>query len=369
MHDTGPPWRRPGFRPPWWPEDEPFPPAGPRPWGSHRRMFVRRVALGLIVFVAFLAGTIALATALVSRALGVRGGPLLGASLVGLAILVVGLVVVVRVVRGAAAPLGDVMEAADRVAAGDYGARVEPRGPGEVRRLGEAFNQMAERLGSTEERRRSLFADVAHELRTPMSVIRGSAEGMLDGIYPPDRSHLQTVLDETVIMARLLDDLQTLSTAEAGALRLHPEPTEPAALVADAVVAFRGAAEQRGVELSDEVAPGLPALDVDPVRIGEVLSNLVANALRHTPGGGEVAVRAQSTPGGVTFTVTDNGPGIRPTDLPHVFDRFWKSADSGGSGLGLAIAKHLVEAHGGTIAAESGPGPGTTVRVHLPRPR
>jgi signal transduction histidine kinase len=329
-------------------------------------MFVRRVAFGLIVFVAFLAGTIALATALVSRALGVRGGPLLGASLVGLAVLVGGLVVVVRIVRGAAAPLGDVMEAADRVAAGDYGARVQPRGPGEVRRLGEAFNQMAERLGGAEERRRSLFADVAHELRTPMSVIRGSAEGMLDGIYPPDRSHLQTVLDETVVMALLLDDLQTLSTAEAGALRLHTEPTAPAALVADAVAAFRGTAHQRGVELSGDAAPDLPALDVDPVRIGEVLSNLMTNALRHTPRGGEVAVRADITPAGVAFTVTDDGPGIPVADLPRVFDRFWKSADSGGSGLGLAIAKHLVEAHGGTIAADSGPGRGTTVRVTLP---
>jgi two-component system sensor histidine kinase BaeS len=367
MREGGPPWHRSGFRPPWWPDDEPFPPEGHRPWGFRRRRFIRRVAFGLLVFVAFLAGTIALATALVSRALGVRGGPLFGASLVGLAVLAVGLVVVVRLIRGAAGPLGDVMDAADRLAAGDYTVRVEPRGPGEVRRLGEAFNQMADRLGSAEERRRSLFADVAHELRTPLSVIRGSAEGMLDGLYQADGDHLQTVLDQTVVMARLLDDLQTLSTAEAGALRLYREPTEPAALVTEAVSRFRGQADERGVGLRGDAAPGLPVIDVDPVRIDEVLSNLVGNALRHTPRAGEVVVRVEATAGGVTFIVTDTGPGISAADLPHVFDRFWKSADSGGSGLGLAIAKHLVEAHGGTIAAESGPTGGTTLRVWLPR--
>jgi two-component system sensor histidine kinase BaeS len=330
-------------------------------------MFVRRMAFGLLVFVAFLAGAIALATALVSRALGVRGGPLLGASLVGLAVLVIGLVVVARVIRGAAAPLGDVMDAADRLSAGDYAIRVEPRGPGEVRRLGEAFNEMATRLGSAEERRRSLFADVAHELRTPLSVIRGSAEGMLDGLYPPDRDHLQTVLDQTDVMARLLEDLQTLSTAEAGALRLHREPTDPSELVADVVTAFRAHAHDRGVGLHGDALPDLPLIDVDPVRIVEVLSNLVANALRHTPRDGTVAVRAETSTGGVAFVVTDTGSGIPADDLPHVFDRFWKSADSGGSGLGLAIAKHLVEAHGGTIAAESGPTGGTTLRIVVPR--
>ncbi len=329
-------------------------------------MFVRRVAFGLLVFVALLAGMIALATALVSRALGVRGGPLLGAALVGLVVLVVGIVVVARVVHGAAEPLGDVMEAADRVAAGEYDARVRPRGPGEVRRLGEAFNQMAERLGTAEQRRRSLFADVAHELRTPLSVIRGSVEGMLDGLYPVDRDHLQTVLDETVVMARLLEDLQTLSTAEAGALRLHREPTDPAVLVADAVAAFRPQALERGVGLRGEPAPELPPLEADPVRIGEVLSNLVANALRHTPRAGAVVVRAQAIPGGLEFTVEDTGRGIAAADLPHVFDRFWKSGDSGGSGLGLAIAKYLVEAHGGTITAESESGRGTVMRARLP---
>jgi signal transduction histidine kinase len=367
MRDGGPPWHRAAFRPPWWPEDEAFPPEGHRPWGFRRRRFVRRVAFGLFVVVAFLAGTIALAAALVSRALGVRGAPLFGASLVGLAVLVVGLVVVGRVIRGAAAPLGEVMEAADRLAAGDYTVRVEPRGPGEVRRLGEAFNEMADRLGSAEERRRALFADVAHELRTPLSVVRGSAEGMLDGLYPADGDHLQTVLDQTVVMARLLDDLQTLSTAEAGELRLHREPTDPAALVAEAVARFSTLADERGVELRSDAASDLSTIDVDPVRIGEVLSNLVANALRHTPRTGAVAVRAEATPEGVSFVVTDTGPGIPAEDLPHVFDRFWRSVDSGGSGLGLAIAKHLVEAHGGTTAAESGIAGGTTVRFVLPR--
>jgi two-component system OmpR family sensor kinase/two-component system sensor histidine kinase BaeS len=271
-----------------------------------------------------------------------------------------------RAVRRMAAPIGDVMEAADRVAGGDYSTRVQVRGPGEVGRLAHSFNQMTERLQANETQRRALLADVAHELRTPLSVIRGNVEGMLDGVYPPDEVHLGPLLEETAVMARLLDDLQTLSTAEAGVLRLHRERVDPAALATDAVATFRARADRAGVTLTCRAPDPVPEVDVDPVRIGEVLANLLTNAIRHTPAGGSVRVVVEPDPAGVAVVVADTGPGIDPRDLAHVFDRFVKSADSGGAGLGLAIARTLVEAHGGGITARSAPGQGTAMRFVLP---
>jgi signal transduction histidine kinase len=325
------------------------------------------------ILFALLFGLTVLASGLIVRWLaggpwtwsGGRGRPFVPVPLVVLALLLVAMLVG-RAVRQMAAPIGDVMEAADRVAGGDYGARVQARGPGEVRGLARSFNQMAERLEATEAQRRSLLADVAHELRTPLSVIRGNVEGMLDGLYPADEAHLGPVLEETAVMSRLLDDLQTLSTAEAGVLRLHRERVEPASLVQEAVAAFRPRADAAGVTLDWRAAPGVPELDVDPVRIAQVLANLLSNAVRHTPRGGSVVVAVEPSAAGAAFAVSDTGPGIDARDLPHVFDRFVKSLDSGGAGLGLAIAKSLVETHGGEITADSEPGQGTTMRFVLP---
>jgi signal transduction histidine kinase len=271
-----------------------------------------------------------------------------------------------RAVRRMAAPIGDVMEAADRVAGGDYSARVQVRGAGEVARLAHSFNQMTQRLQANETQRRALLADVTHELRTPLSVIRGNVEGMLDGVYPADDAHLGPVLEETAVMARLLDDLQTLSTAEAGVLRLYRERLDPVELAQDAAAALRPRAARAGVGLEVDATGPVPEVDVDQVRIGEVLANLLTNAIRHTPEGGSVRITVGPAPAGVAFAVSDTGPGIDARDLPHVFDRFVKSADSGGAGLGLAIARSLVEAHGGRISAESAPGQGTTMRFVLP---
>ena len=258
------------------------------------------------------------------------------------------------------------MEAADRVAAGDYETRVEERGPREVQRLGRSFNAMTERLGSNEARRRQLLADVAHELRTPLSVIQANLEALVDGVYPTDEAHLRSVLEETKVMSRLLNDLQTLSTAEAGALTLHREPTEPLELVDAAVRSFATQASESGIRLETRVTDQIAEVEVDRLRIGEVLSNLLSNALRHTPPGGEVTVAAAATGDGVGFSVTDSGSGIATDRLPHVFDRFSKAPDSPGAGLGLAIAKSLVEAHGGRIRAESD-AIGTTISFVLPR--
>ena len=361
--------RGPGFRPPWWPENEPFPPRGPGAWPGTRRRFVRRLALAVGLFFGLMFAANALAIAVFGGAFGHgehRGfGP-------AVAILAIGMLIAFgaarRAVRRVGRPVGEVMEAADRVAGGDYQARVEERGSLEMRRLARSFNAMAERLGANEEQRRNFIADVAHELRTPLSVIQGNTEGMLDGLYPVDPEHLEPVVEETRVMARLLDDLQTLSIAEAGALRLHRESTEPGQLVEDAVAAFRPAAEAGGVALESRVAAGLPALDVDTTRIGQVLANLLSNAMRHTPRGGSVAVSAEPAREGkgVEFAVADTGPGIPPDVLPHAFDRFVRAADSRGLGLGLAIARSLVQAHRGEISAESPPGGGTTMRFVLP---
>ena len=335
-----------------------------------RRTFLRRIGclFGLLLLVPFLANTVFwLAPGNSGHPFDEPDGPPTPVRFFIFLLIVLAVVFVVggRALRRTAAPIGDVMEAADRVAAGDYAVRVEPRGSGEVSRLVASFNEMTARLQANEAQRRSLLADVAHELRTPLVVIRGNVEGMLDGVYPRDDEHLRPILDETTVMSRLLDDLRTLSMAEAGALRLHREPTDAAALVDDVVATFTPRAAAAGIALVGSVAP-LPELEIDPVRVREVIENLVVNSIRHTPFGGSIRIEAGLDGQAATFAVVDSGLGIPPDQLPFVFDRFTKSADSGGSGLGLAIAKSLVEAHGGTIRAESQLGRGTTIRFSLP---
>jgi signal transduction histidine kinase len=281
-------------------------------------------------------------------------------------VLLIGFVAFGRLIRRTAKPIGDVMDAAGRIAEGDLSARAPMHGPADVRNLAGAFNRMADRLERNEQKRRDLLADVAHELRTPLSVIRGRVEGMRDGLYEVDAEHLGLIEQETEVMARLLGDLQLLSNAEAGALPLHRERLEPVELVDAAVAAYRAHADEAGVALETRSEDGVPPLDVDRVRIGEVLSNVVANAIRHTPAGGTVTVAVSQSGEGVSFEIADTGDGIPADELPSVFDRFAKSPESRGAGLGLAIAKSLVQAHGGTISAESEPGRGTTIRFVLP---
>ena len=237
-----------------------------------------------------------------------------------------------------------------------------------VRQLVSGFDTMAARLEADEAQRRALLADVSHELRTPLTVISGNLEAILDGVYPADEAHLAPILDQTQVMARLIDDLRTLTLSEAGTLPLHREPTAVDLVIAEVVRSFGAAATAAGVTLTDATTDDLPIVDVDPVRIGEVLTNLVANALRHTPAGGSVTVTGSHSPDArlVTMRVSDTGPGIAPELLPHVFDRFVKDETSRGSGLGLAIARGLVEAHGGRISVASTPGAGATFTVELP---
>jgi two-component system sensor histidine kinase BaeS len=254
------------------------------------------------------------------------------------------------------------------VEAGDYTARVpEPvTGPRPVRDLVRAFDTMAARLEADEQQRRSLLADVTHELRTPLAVVQGNVEAIIDGVHPADEAHLTAILDETRVLTRLVEDLRTLALSEGGSLSLHREPTDLAILATDVAAAFESAAESAGLRIQVDVQDSVPLLDIDPIRIREVLSNLVGNAIRHTPPGGTVGITGRIAGEVVELVVTDTGTGIEPELLDHVFERFSRSATTGGSGLGLAIARGLVELHGGTIAAANAAGGGTRITVRLP---
>jgi signal transduction histidine kinase len=263
-------------------------------------------------------------------------------------------------------PLGDMISALTRMQSGDYAVRVAERGPRVMRTLTRSFNTMAARLQANDESRRAMLADVTHELRTPLTVIRGNLEGLLDGIYPRDDAHLKPLLEETHTMSRLVDDLRTLALAEGGALQLEREPTDLAWLAKDVLASLRAKADEAEVHLELHAPASLPQVEVDPVRIREVMMNLVSNALRYTPANGTIAVSFEASPSHIKTTVRDTGKGIAPEVLPHVFDRFYKSRDSSGSGLGLAIARQLVEAHGGSVAATSALGAGTQITFALP---
>ena len=356
-------------RPSWWPQGEPYPP--PRgQWPRMRGPFMRRFA-GMFIFAFLFFGFVVAAfiTILVNifRDATTGGGIAAFIPLTIVVLLLFG--TAARGFRRFAAPLGDLIDAAESVEAGNYGVRVRARGPRELRSLATAFNSMSGRLESSERERRRLLADVTHELRTPLTIMQGNLEALLDGVYPADPAHLEPILDETRVLSRLVDDLRTLSLAEAGALTLHREPTDVGQLLTDSVASFRIQADAAGIELATELDGALPQADIDPVRMREVLSNLLSNALRYTPRGGTVRVEASVADGKLRVAVRDSGPGIAADALPHIFDRFYKSDESRGAGLGLAIAKSLVVAHGGEIEATSAPGQGTEMRFWLPTTR
>jgi two-component system sensor histidine kinase BaeS len=397
-------------RPPWWPDEESWPPrrweeehrrlhAGDEPdpanpmwagrgprgergqwhaqWrrGGLQRGGMRRGIGCLVAMMSTLVVSIGvLVLWLLASLMGVASaqGPLAYlARPAGLVVLVVGIAALIggiRFARGVGEPLSDLVDAAGRIETADYTVRVaEDRGRGELRRLSAAFNAMAARLESEDATRRRLLADVSHELRTPLAVVKGNIEALLDGVYPPDEGHIRPILEETAVLERLIDDLRTLSLAESGALPLHREPTDPAVLLEDVAAAHRTRATAAGIQLRVDAASGLAPVDIDPVRMHQVVSNLVDNAIRAMSGGGSITLRGSSGQGGLTIEVADDGPGI-PVDIRgSVFERFTKSATSRGSGLGLAIARAIVEAHGGMISAAAGSGGrGTTMRISLP---
>ncbi|GAB3955789.1 hypothetical protein GCM10027614_66190 [Micromonospora vulcania] len=253
---------------------------------------------------------------------------------------------------------------------GDGSARVRVTGRDEIARLAEVFNDMSERRERLELLRKAMVSDIAHEMRTPVSNIRGWLEAVEDGVAAPDRRLFSSLLEEATLLQHVITDLQDLAAADAGELRLHREQVYLADLLAQVVEAHRVQADHAGVTLSARTEAD-PVLDADPVRLRQAIGNLVANAVRHTPAGGSVTISAASAADGVTVTVTDTGSGISAEDLPRVFDRFWRaeksrSRQTGGSGLGLAIVRKLTEAHGGSVSATSTPNQGSTFTIHLP---
>ncbi|NYD50716.1 two-component system sensor histidine kinase BaeS [Actinomadura luteofluorescens] len=285
-------------------------------------------------------------------------------------ILVLAVGVSVLVATRLARPVRAVTAAARRMRGGDGSARVTVRAKGEVGELGAAFNEMSEHLDRMERQRKAMVSDVSHELRTPLSNIRGWLEAAQDGVADLGPALTASLVEEATLLQHIVDDLQQLALADVGRLRLHPEPVDVADLVEQIATVYRAAAEAAELALTAEVT-GRPHLDADPVRLRQAVGNLLANAVRYTPAGGRVSLRAYADGDDVLIEVADTGPGIAPEHLPHVFDRFWRaeksrSRQTGGSGLGLAIVRQLAEAHGGSAAVRSEPGRGATFVLRLP---
>ncbi|MFC6086100.1 sensor histidine kinase [Sphaerisporangium aureirubrum] len=294
------------------------------------------------------------------------------ARIAGVAALVLLITVTVTVIAGVplVRPLRALTGAARRMAEGDVTARVEVTRGDEIGRLADAFNAMARRRERLEELRKAMVSDVAHELRTPLSNIRGWLEATEDGVVPLDGSLTSSLLEEARLLQHVIDDLRDLAVADAGETRLHPEDLDAADLIAQVAVAHRGGADAAGVTLVTR-AEGDTRVRADPVRLRQAVGNLVSNAVRHTPASGSVTLSARRDGDHVAVDVTDTGTGIDPEDLPVVFERFWRveksrSRRTGGSGLGLPIARKLAEAHGGTLSATSVPGEGSTFTLRVP---
>ena len=284
-----------------------------------------------------------------------------------LAVLLVGSIQARRIV----APVRALADAARRVAGGEF-TQIPVTSQDELGEMALAFNTMAAELKQQHALRRRVMADIAHELRTPLSVLQIDLESIEDGLSEPTPEVVTRLQEEVALLNRLVEDLRMLSLAEAGELNLEIQPVDVGHLVQTAVERVRGAAQEKGVSLTSELAEGLPAVTGDEQRLSQVLSNLLSNALRHTQQGGQIAVVARQVDGDeVRIAVQDNGEGIPADELPHVFERFYRtdharSRDTGGSGLGLAIARSLVEALGGRIWAESAEGSGSTFAFSLP---
>ena len=320
---------------------------------------------GLAIFSTVAAGIGVWTAALALGAVSAPAGALAGAAVAFLLSAVV-VATLARGVRTTGSQVAAFVRAAERIEDGDYSVRLDEARPRDLAGVARAFNAMAAKLEATEERRRSFLAELAHELRTPVAVVRGQLEALRDGVYPPDPDHIDPALAQARNLERLVEDVRTLGLAETGGIPLAREPVEPAVLVNETLAGLRPRARDAGVELRSDLPADLPTVVADPARIGGVLSNLVANALDHTPAGGHVIVGARREGRQLAVEVRDTGSGFPAELLPHVFERFVKGPGSSGSGLGLAIAHDVVLAHGGTIAAENVPGGGALVRFAVP---
>jgi len=311
-------------RPPWWPENEEWPPQRRHPWrfGGRHNPFFRRLGciFAIFQFFGFLFFTAILGLILSSLGIIRVSVPqfqwFLPLTILFLVFVITIAALAARNLRRVSRPLDELAEASSKVAEGDFSVRVnDESGPNEVRTLLRGFNSMAERLQTNDQQRRAMLADVSHELRTPITVIQGNVEGMLDGMYPADEARLKSIIEETQILSRLVDDLRTLSVAESGSLQLKREPTDLSLLIREVVSAFESQVTEKNIRVNLEFSD-IDALEVDPLRIREVLMNMFANAVRYTPSQGEIKVGlTESTSGeerSVLVYVQDSGPGQLP---------------------------------------------------------
>jgi len=285
---------------------------------------------------------------------------------------VVSLILALGFAYGLLRPVRELTHAAAQLGRGDLSQRVPVRGSDEIASLGETFNHMAESLERVETSRRAMTADIAHELRNPLAVQRANLEAMQDGVYPLTVENLEQVLEQNRLLTRLVEDLRTLALVDAGQLALERTPTDFPALVQRMVDRLTPTASAHQVKLSLELpaAPAAP-ISLDPLRVEQILGNLLSNALRHTPEGGQISLKVAPAGNGVSLSVRDTGAGIPAEALPHLFERFYRadkarSREDGGSGLGLTIARQLTEAHGGTLTAANHPEGGAVFTLVFP---
>lgn len=288
---------------------------------------------------------------------------------------VIALILGVVLSRTLTRPIRELTQATHAVSEGDLSQQVPVRSNDELGELAQAFNRMSSELSRSVNSRKQMTADIAHELRTPLSLILGHAEAVHDGVLPPSRENFEIIREEATRLEHLVNDLRVLSLADAGELSINLQTVEPQRLLQDVASTYQYQAQRKNVALELNIASPLPTIEVDPGRMTQVLTNILDNALRHTPEGGKIALSAQQIDHQIELSIQDSGPGLRKEDLQRIFDRFYRTDTSrqrdgdlsGGSGLGLAIAKSIVQAHGGQLSAESETGKGLRVIISLPK--
>ncbi len=269
-------------------------------------------------------------------------------------------------------PIRELTRATHAVSEGDLSQQVPVRSKDELGELAKAFNKMSAQLSRSVNARKQMTADIAHELRTPLSLILGHAEAVHDGVLPPTPENFEIIREEATRLEHLVNDLRLLSLADAGELSIQMQDIEPQRLVNEVASLYQYQAQKKNIRFDLDVAPDLPMIEVDPGRMTQVLTNILDNALRHTPEGGRISLAAYETDTMVELSVQDSGPGLHMEDVDRIFERFYRAdasrqREDGGSGLGLAIAKSIVQAHGGQLSAESEPGAGLRVKIRLPK--
>ncbi len=285
----------------------------------------------------------------------------------GILTFVIGSLLSTRLVK----PLSEVIAASRAMSVGNFSTRVEVEGPDDLRMLSDSFNQMAESLEQNDKNQRGLIADIAHELRTPLAVIQGKLEGIMDGIYPVDTAHVQPILEEAIRLENLISDLDVLTQADSNQLKFNITAIDLNQLAVKSIQLYETSAVRRQIKMRHKPEKNIPMAAGDPQRVSQVINNLVSNAIRYIPEKGSVTITTFQVEDGVGLRVCDNGPGIPEEDLPHIFDRFWRvdksrSRDLGGAGLGLAIARQFIEIQGGRIFAENRPEGGLEIGFVLP---